>query len=140
MPDQLAIERTPEGLRIIVWRLIDAPADTVWSVFIDTQRWPDWGPSITAVESANRRIETGTTGHVRTVGGLWLPFTVTSVSDSRWTWRIGPIKATGHRVEAKGGRCRAGFEIPWFAAPYVLVCWWALRSIDRLAMEAESQN
>lgn len=136
MRDELALERTPDGLRIVIWRRIDAPAERVWTLFVDTQRWPEWGPSVVAVESSDRTISPGTTGWVRTVGGFWLPFTVTSLADSRWTWRIGPVEATGHRVDRREEGCRAGFEVPWYAAPYILVCWWALRSIERLARDS----
>jgi hypothetical protein len=136
MARRFELDRTPDDLRLLVWRSIDAPAEEVWDVFVDTALWPEWGPSVTAVESTDRRVVEGTTGRVRTVGGRWLPFTVTAQTGSRWTWRIGPVPATGHRVEPTKTGSRAAFEIPLYAAPYAVVCWWALRSIGRLATDS----
>jgi hypothetical protein len=127
------IGATPDGRRLLVSRSIDAPPDRVWDLFVDTRRWPDWGPSVTAVECADRRVRTGTNGRVRTVAGIWVPFEVTSCADHRWTWRVAGIPATGHRVDPADGRCRAVFELPLAAAPYAVVCRRALRRLDALA-------
>lgn len=129
----ITLVHTIDGVRILLFREIDAPAELVWELFVDTRRWPEWGPSVTDVECPDRRISTGSSGRVRTVGGYWLPFAITHCADYRWSWRIGPIPATGHRVESTGSRCRAAFEIPLYAALYVPVCWWALRKIEALA-------
>ena len=127
------VERTPDGYRLVASRTLDAPADVVWRVLVEPARWPTWGPSITAVDCADDRIRAGTTGRVRTVGGLWLPFEITTCDDYRWTWRIGPVPATGHRVTPLGpDRCRVAFEVPLLAAPYVLVTVLAIRRIARL--------
>lgn len=136
MTEQLALERTPDGYRLVVSRAIDAPPDSVWDVFVDTSRWPEWGPSVSDVECPDRRISAGSTGHVRTVGGFRVPFVVTACADFRWTWRIGPIPATGHRVQPSGKQCRAAFEVPLFAAPYVPVCRRAIRTIDRIMTDS----
>ncbi|UWG47342.1 SRPBCC family protein [Halanaeroarchaeum sp. HSR-CO] len=138
--DALAIEDTPEGLRIVVTRRIDAPPERVWELLVDTRRWPDWGPSVLDVETRSPRIEAGASGRVRTFFGRWLPFTVTRVSEWSWAWRIGPVQATGHRVVPQGDVCRAGFEVPLFAFPYVLVCWWALARIEVLATASSADN
>jgi uncharacterized protein YndB with AHSA1/START domain len=124
---------TPDGRRLLVSRDIDASPDRVWDLFVDTRQWPAWGPSITAVECSDRRIRTGTTGRVRTVGGLWVPFVVTSCADYRWTWRVAGVPATGHRVTPADGGCRASFELPLLAAPYALVCRRALGKLGALA-------
>ncbi|RLM57372.1 SRPBCC family protein [Halobellus sp. Atlit-31R] len=135
MTTERRVERTPDGRRLLVSRQIDAPPELVWDLFVDTRQWPRWGPSITAVECSERRIREGTTGRVRTVGGLRVSFVVTACEDCRWTWRVAGIPATGHRVETTEGGCRAVFEIPLLAAPYAAVCERALRSLDALAME-----
>jgi len=131
--DTIALERTPDGLRVVISRWIDAPPDRVWDLFTDTTRWPEWGPTVTAVECETRYIEAGSTGRVRTIGGRWLPFAITRFGDRQWTWRIGQVGATGHRVRPTESGCRVGFEVPLWAAPYVLVCWVALGRIESLA-------
>jgi hypothetical protein len=105
----------------------------VWDLFVDTEQWPAWGPSITDVRSPERRITHGTTGAVRTIGGLWVSFEVTDCTDYRWRWRVAGIPATGHRVDARPDGCRAAFEVPLLAAPYLFVCRRALSNIAALA-------
>ena len=142
-----AIERTPAGRRVVIARTIDAPAETVWSILIDTDRWPVWGTSIAAVDCPDRFIQDGSHGHVETVGpgallpglpdgGLRVPFRVTTCADHRWTWCVAGVPATGHRVESRGANCRAAFEIPLPAAAYAPVCRRALVAIERLACDA----
>ena len=129
-----SIERTPGGRRICVSRAIDAPAETCWGLLVDTEQWPAWGPSVTDVDCAERYIEEGTTGRVRVVGGIWLPFEITSCREYRWTWRVARVPATGHYVEA-GEETRMGFEVPVVAAGYVPVCARALQKLAALASE-----
>ncbi|MEM4782102.1 MAG: SRPBCC family protein [Halalkalicoccus sp.] len=116
---------------IDVTRVIDAPAEAVWDLLVDTRRWPEWGPSITDVECRDRRIRPGSTGRVRLVGGAWVPFEVTYRDAYRWTWEVAGIPATGHRVEPRNGSCRAVFEVPLLAAGYVPVCRLALSRLAR---------
>lgn len=125
----------PDGrLRLEVARTVAAPAESAWSVLTDTDLWPLWGPSVRAVESPTREIAAGTRGRVGTVAGVWLPFEVETCADRRWTWRVAGVPATGHRVDPLvGDRARVVFEVPLWAAPYVFVCWVALRRIARLA-------
>ncbi|MEF8840673.1 MAG: SRPBCC family protein [Haloarculaceae archaeon] len=98
----MRLARTTDGRRLDVTRRIDADPDRVWSVFTDTELWPEWGSSVTAVECADRFVREGSTGRVRTPVGLWLPFTVRTCTDRRWTWDVVGVPATGHRVEAAG--------------------------------------
>jgi hypothetical protein len=134
--EERRLARTPDGRRLELSRVIDAPAETVWSLFVDTDYWPDWGPTIGAVEldgTDSTRIAAGTTGRVR-VAGVWLPFSITTCADHRWTWSVARIPATGHRVEPLGDeRCRAVFELSPLAVGYAPVCRTALRRLDRLA-------
>ncbi|MFB6087493.1 MAG: SRPBCC family protein [Haloarculaceae archaeon] len=128
------LERTPDGRRLCVSREIPAPAETVWNVLVDTRQWSEWGPSVSAVDCADRRIRRGSTGRVQVLGGPWVPFEITTCRDRRWTWAVARVPATGHRVEAPSDdRCRAVFEIPPLASGYAVVCRRALRNVDRLA-------
>src|SRR5918993_3871762 len=73
-----------------------ASPDAVWDVLVDTEAWPRWGPTVSAVDleegdgagPAGTRVRLGTRGRVRTPDGLWLPFEVTEwVEGERWAWR-----------------------------------------------------
>lgn len=136
--EQLALQHTPDGYRLVVSRAIDATPESVWDLFVDTSRWPEWGPTVSDVECSDRRISSGSTGRVKTIAGAWVPFVITACEDLRWTWRIGPIPATGHRVDSAGRQCRAAFEVPLYAAPYIPVCLRALRTIDAIAADERS--
>lgn len=110
-----------------------APRDAVWRALRDTHRWPDWGPSVRAVDCPDRYVRAGSTGHVTAVGGLRVPFEVTTCRDGRWTWDVAGLPATGHRVTATDPAI-AAFEVPLAAAPYAAVCRRALPRLDRAAL------
>jgi uncharacterized protein YndB with AHSA1/START domain len=118
-----------------VSREIEAPAERVWALLADPQRWVTWGPSVRGVDASAGWVEPGKRGRVRTPVGLWLPFEITAVDAGRaWRWRVAGVEATGHRVEPLGaGRCRAVFVVPGWAFPYGLVCRVALGRLARLA-------
>ena len=129
-----SIERTPDGRRLVVDRVVDADAEAVWTVLTDTAYWPEWGPSVSAVRSDDRDIESGTTGEIQVAGGPWISFEVDTCSDYRWTWRVAEMPATGHSVTPLGdSRSRVAFEIPLLASGYAVVCGLALDNIERLA-------
>jgi hypothetical protein len=122
-------------------RLIDAPASRVWQLITDTHRWPDWGPSVKAVECSQRFITAGVVGRIQTAVGIWLPFAIAAYEPkSYWDWRVGGLLATGHRVESMGSkRCKLTFTVPVWAFAYGLVCQLALMRIDQLLMNEEIQ-
>lgn len=117
-----------------VARTVNAPCEAVWSLLTDTEQWPRWGPSVTAVRCAERFIRDGSRGAVRTPAGIWLPFEITGFSPMRhWRWRVAGLPATGHRVEPRqDGTCRLVFEVPLLAAPYGAICLLAAARIARL--------
>jgi hypothetical protein len=119
---------------------VRAPAAAAWELFVDTRRWPEWGPSVARVDCPVRCIGQGPHGRVQTAFGLWLSFQVTEFRAGHcWRWRVAGIAATGHRVEALGpDRCRVVFEVPVVAAPYLLVCRWAAQRIKKI-LERERQ-
>jgi hypothetical protein len=102
----VSLGRTPDGRRIEVSGVVDAAPAAAWDLLVDTDRWPDWGPSVTAVDCPDRRIREGSTGRVRLPGGLRVPFEVTTLDERRrrWTWAVARIPATGHRVDPVAGR------------------------------------
>lgn len=122
---------------ISVSRSIPTAPEVVWELFVDTSRWPQWGPSVTAVDLPEVRLRAGSSGRVRTPAGVWVPFEVTGFDEGhRWSWKVAGIPATTHSVEAAPGGCTASFGIPAIAAPYALVCRVALARIGRLATAA----
>jgi len=126
-----------------VSRKIAAPAQAVWQLLIDTRRWPEWGPTVCAVECSERWLRAGSRGRVRTPLGIWVPFEVTLFDPPRrWCWQVLGVAATGHRVEALGPRlARLVFEIPSVAFPYALVCKMAAGRIARLlAQESDDRE
>ncbi len=121
----------------LLWthRDIDAPAPVVWQVLCDLERWPEWGPSVRSAQLNGPTLSLGATGTVTTAVGVDLGFTITEFEDgATWAWRVAGLPATAHSVESLGGvRCRAGFGVPFVAAPYLTICRVALRRIDALA-------
>lgn len=116
-------------------REVAAPVAVVWRLLVDTARWADWGPTVRAAEMDTPTLSAGTRGRVQTVVGLWLPFEITHFEVGRaWSWTVGGVPATGHRVEPVDElRCRAAFGVPWVATPYLRICSIALARIDALA-------
>jgi uncharacterized protein YndB with AHSA1/START domain len=106
------LRRTADGRRLVVSRVVDAPVDIVWDVLTDTERWAEWGPSISDVQSSDRYIRSGTRGRVRVLGAVWLPFEITSCENYRWTWRVARVPATGHFVSEHPDGAVVGFELP----------------------------
>jgi len=56
---------------------IAAPAIIAWRLLTGTAEWPQWRPSVRAVESPQRYIGPGLRGRVQTAPALWLPFLIT---------------------------------------------------------------
>jgi len=115
--------------------LLAAESEIVWNIITDTHLWPLWGPSVSVVECADRFITAKSKGRLQTSLGVWLPFTITGFEDMHfWSWRIGAIEATGHRVRQEGDhQCILTFSMPWWSTPYVVVCNRALRHIKKIA-------
>jgi hypothetical protein len=132
--------------RVWATRDVEAPADAAWDVLTDLGSWPEWGPSVRAVEldDAASALGLGVTGRVTTAVGVRLPFEITAYDGGTepltagtrsWSWRVAGVGATDHTVEPlDAGRCRVGFGVPVAAAPYLAVCRIALARIDRLAL------
>ena len=127
-------------MTISVSRVMPVAPSVVWDLLVDTSRWSEWGPSVTKVDVPDVRLRAHSTGRVRTLVGLWLPFTVTDFEDGRtWAWTVAGVPATTHTVKPIPGGCRVTFGVPTPAAPYALVCRAALRRIERFAQAATTR-
>jgi uncharacterized membrane protein len=85
---------------------IDAPVETVWSVFTDVERWPTWASSFTSVELIDGPMRLGARARIRQP---WLPTVVWEVTTwdpgRSWTWAA---TSPGVRTEASHVLTRAG--------------------------------
>ncbi len=116
-----------------VSRHIDAPAEAVWKVLIDTHAWPQWGPTVAGAELDDAELALGATGRVYTPVGVALPFTITEFEPGRkWAWSVAGVPATSHSVEPDGTGCLASMAAPWWAPAYLPVLAIALQRIDRM--------
>lgn len=114
---------------------VEAPAETVWGLISDFARWPEWGPTVSGVESESTSVGPGITGSVVTPPGIRLPFLITEfVAGERWSWDVAGVEATGHVVIPAGEhRCRVEFSVPVVFFPYVAVLRMGLRRLKQLA-------
>lgn len=121
-------------------RSLDVPAARAWRVLTDTTRWPEWGPSVRAVDCPTRFIGPGSVGRVQTAFGPWLSFRVTEWEDGRWwRWQVAGVPATGHGVTVTGpASCEIAFTVPAWAPFYLPVCAAALWRIERLCAVDQS--
>jgi hypothetical protein len=106
----------------------------VWDIITDTDKWPQWGPTVKQVRFPERFIRKGAKGKVLTSINIWLPFEIVDYEHARlWTWKVASVNATGHRIQAVDARsCDLWFDVPLMAAPYTLICRMALARIEKL--------
>ena len=71
----------------------------------------------------------------------WLRFIITEYEHHHyWNWRVASMNATAHRVdEVDEYKCRITFDLPIWWAPYVFICWLALKRIKRMLESPKSQ-
>ena len=114
---------------------ISAASDDVWRLISEFKHWPTWGPTVLAVESEAVAVGPGVRGRVKTIVGLWLPFTIVDVAPSRsWNWKVLGVPMTGHNVFDLGdGKTMVELTVPIVLAPYVLALRRGLRNLKRLA-------
>ncbi|WP_300464085.1 hypothetical protein [Desulfobacula sp.] len=119
-----------------------APSSFVWRIITDTSLWPQWGPSVVDVNCINRFILYGSKGSVKTVMGFSLALTITSLKKEReWTWSVGGINATGHRIiPINEDCCMLFFDMPIWAIPYSIICLIALNRIKKLVTSIKNKD
>lgn len=117
-------------------RAVAAPTAVVWDLLVDLDAWPRWGPTVTAarLDDGGRLLTSGARGAVRTPVGLWVPFAVTELSEhTLWSWSVGGVPATTHRVREQGDGSVVELGAPWWAAAYLPVLEVATRRLAALA-------
>ncbi len=131
-----------ENGRLVIYREISASPRQLWEIITDTTQWSEWGPSVVQVDCVQQYISEGCSGRVKTVIGVWLPFAITKYKEPYyWSWRIGNVEATGHRLaKVADNRCHLAFDMPWWAVFYLPVCYIALRRIESLSNRADGSR
>jgi uncharacterized membrane protein len=98
---------------------IAAPAQRVWDVMIDVERWPEWTGSVSSVELLDRGpLGVGSRARIRQPRLAAAVWTVTTIEPGRYfEWRSvlpGLTSIGGHRVEAQGSdRSRVRLSLEW---------------------------
>ncbi len=86
---------------------IDAPADLVWDVFTDVEKWPEWTASVTRLTGLDGpQIAVGRRFEIKQPRMPKLVWTVTDVDPgASWTWvqrSPGGLTSARHEVAANG--------------------------------------
>jgi uncharacterized membrane protein len=92
---------------------IDAPADLVWNVFSDVERWPEWTASVTSLEALDGSgLAVGKRFEIKQPRLPKLVWQVTELDEGRsWTWEqrspggrtvaVHEVHPVGDRTEVK---------------------------------------
>ncbi|HEY7007736.1 MAG TPA: SRPBCC family protein [Jatrophihabitantaceae bacterium] len=86
---------------------IPVPADVVWSVFADVERWPTWTTSVTSIQPLDgAEIDVGRRFRIKQPRLPVLVWRVNDVEPGRsWTWTAGSAGArtyAAHEVQPDG--------------------------------------
>ena len=122
---------------------IDAPAERVWQVMSDVERWPEWTPSVTSVtRTSGGPFGLGSTADVKQPKLAKAHFVVTAWDPPNgfdWIAKNPAVTAVGrHWIErtATGARVRLAVD---FSGPLAAVIAWLYGGLTRryVRMEAE---
>lgn len=91
---------------------VDLPVDveTAWQDYVYPRCWARWAPHLSGVDYRFAALTAGTSGTVHGPFGLPVPFTILSVDEPRWDWRVhvGPLRLTmTHDLHPIATGCRA---------------------------------
>jgi carbon monoxide dehydrogenase subunit G len=118
-----------------------APAETVWSLIAEPNRWAEWAPHMRGAWGlGSPEVEKWRIGAARLFGVLPVPARITAKRDGRsWAWRVGPM-GLDHAVEPIDGGSRVSMTLraagplePLLAATYGPVVQTLVQRLARVA-------
>lgn len=121
---------------------IEAPAARVWAILEDLGRWPDWTPTVTALELLDAPpLRVGLRARLTQPGRRPTVWQVTEVAHERsFTWQTragGMIVSARHRLEPRPGGTHLTLEVDTSGLGAVAFGWLAARASRRnLPLEA----
>ena len=122
---------------------IEAPAERVWPIIMDVERWPEWTRSVTSVQKLDSgELRVGSKVRIKQPKLPPAVWQVSAIDPGRYMeWRAGGpgMKATGgHRVEPEGHGSLLTLSIDQTGLITTLLGSW-LRKLTRdyVAMEGE---
>jgi ligand-binding SRPBCC domain-containing protein len=124
---------------------IGAPAETVWAVFVDVERWAEWTPSIERIVALDGPgIEVGKRFEIKQPRFPKLVWEVTEVDPGvSWAWRVRSLGATTvatHEVVPQsGGRTLVKQRIDQ-RGPIGVVVGVVTRGLTKRYLELEGQG
>lgn len=124
---------------------IEAPADVVWDVFSDVQRWPEWTASVTRLVALDGpELFAGNRFEIKQPRLLKLVWTVTEVSPgTSWTWEQrspGGLTVAYHQVIAHSERATRIHQRLEQRGPIGAMVGLAMRSMTRHYLDLEGQG
>lgn len=95
---------------------VEVPAQAVWDVLVDVERWPEWTESMTSVERLDDGpLKVGSTARVTQPKMRPATWTVTELAPGRsFTWEStnpGVRVTAGHLLEENGGVTTATLSV-----------------------------
>ena len=95
---------------------IAAPADVVWRIYADVERWPEWTESVTEVDLGGEALAVGASARIRQPKLPRATWVVTELTPGRsWSWEArspGAVSVGHHRVTPTAdGTSRAELSI-----------------------------
>lgn len=91
---------------------IEAPAERVWAIMADVERWPEWTPSVSRIERLDPGpLRVGSRARVcqpKLPPAVWEVVELVEGREFSWVTRSPGVRVLGsHLVEARGAGSRA---------------------------------
>lgn len=121
---------------------ISASPARVWDVTLDLARWPEWNPTVTAVEVLDPGpVRVGTRARLTQPGNRPAIWTVTRIEDGRlfgWETRaLGMVVTARHDLQPIGSGTRVTLAID-IAGPMTALLGWIVVRVSRKFLPQEA--